>query len=100
MDVEELESGQLKLVASNDGRAQSVTLHADAAMYAGLFSGDERAELDLAPSRKAYVHLVRGQLTVNGETLHTGDALAIAEESRLVLSQGVDAEVLVFDLAA
>jgi redox-sensitive bicupin YhaK (pirin superfamily) len=92
--------GQLKLVASPDGREQSVTLHADAAIYAGLLNGTEQAELAIDPARKAYVHLVRGQLDVNGETLRTGDALAIAQEARLVLNHGVDAEVLVFDLAS
>jgi redox-sensitive bicupin YhaK (pirin superfamily) len=92
--------GQLKLVASSDGREASVLLHADAAIYAGLLSADERAELAIDPTRKAYVHLVRGELDVNGETLHAGDALALEKASRLVLSQGADAEVLVFDLAA
>ena len=92
--------GRLRLVASPDGREASVTLHADAAIYAGLLTGAEQAELAINPARKAYVHLVRGQLNVNGETLRTGDAVALAQVSRLTLSRGVDAEVLVFDLAA
>jgi quercetin 2,3-dioxygenase len=91
--------GALRLVASPDGDQGSVTIHANAAMYAGLFDGDERAELALDPDRKAYVHLVRGGLSVNGERLQTGDAAVIAAESRLTLENGQDAEVLVFDLA-
>ena len=55
------------LVASPDGRDGSVTIHADASLYAGLFDGAERAELALDPRRKAYVHLVRGGLRVNGQ---------------------------------
>ena len=74
-------------------------MNADAALYAGLFDGAEQAELDLNPARKAYVHLIRGELTVNGQRLTGGDALRIEHEQHLLLSQGVDAEVLVFDLA-
>ncbi len=90
--------GRLALVASNDGREGSVTIHADAALYAGLFDGAERAEMALDPSRLAYVHLVRGRLRVNGQALQGGDAVTLAQESRLVLEAGDDAEVLVFDL--
>ncbi|CAM3311539.1 pirin family protein [Polaromonas hydrogenivorans] len=91
--------GALRLVASSDGAQGSVLIHADARLYAGLFDGGEAAVLALDPQRKAYVHLVRGQLEVNGQTLHGGDALALQSESRLELSKGQDAEVLVFDLA-
>src|SRR5437773_4282211 len=72
--------GTLRLVASRDGREGSVTVHADAAMYAGLFDGVEAAELPLDVSRKTYVHLVRGQLAVNGQTLQAGDAAMLEEE--------------------
>ncbi len=92
--------GRLRLVASKDGADGSVTVHADAALYAGLFDGAESATLALDPARKGYVHLVRGALAVNGQTLKTGDAALLQGESQLVLSDGHDAEVLVFDLAA
>jgi quercetin 2,3-dioxygenase len=91
--------GQLRLVASGDGAQGSVTVHADARLYAGLFDGAESAELPLANGRKTYVHLVRGELQVNGEVLHTGDAALLEAENRLQLSGGKAAEVLVFDLA-
>ncbi|MBW8317272.1 MAG: pirin family protein [Hydrogenophaga sp.] len=92
--------GQLRLVASPDGAGGSVSIHADASMYAGLFNGSESAELALDPKRKAYVHLVRGALDVNGQRLQAGDAAVIAEAERLTLARGDDAEVLVFDLVA
>jgi redox-sensitive bicupin YhaK (pirin superfamily) len=91
--------GRLRLVASPDGREGSVTIHADASMYAGLFSNDERAELALDPKRLAYVHLVRGELHANGQALQAGDAVRLDGEARLVLDHGRDAEVIVFDLA-
>ena len=91
--------GRLRLMASPDGAQGAVTIHADASLYAGLFDGAERAELALDPARKAYVHLIRGALEVNGLRLDAGDALKIAGERSLVLANGADAEVLVFDLA-
>ncbi len=91
--------GRLCLVASRDGAQGSVTIHADARIHAGLFDGAEQAELALDPARKAYVFLVRGSLTVNGQALQAGDAALLAQESLLQLGQAVDAEVLVFDLA-
>jgi redox-sensitive bicupin YhaK (pirin superfamily) len=91
--------GKLRLVASNDGRDGSVSMHADASLYAGLFDGVESAILTLNPVRKTYVHLVRGRLTVNGQTLASGDALKLEGVAALELAQGQEAEVLVFDLA-
>jgi quercetin 2,3-dioxygenase len=91
--------GKLRLVASPDGAQGSVTIHADARMYAGLFDGSESAGLALDPKRLAYVHLVRGELSVNGTRLAGGDAARLSGESELTLAGGKDAEVLVFDLA-
>ena len=90
--------GTLRLVASPDGVMDSVTLHADARLYAGLFNGPEAATLALNPQRKTWVQMVRGQLDVNGHTLQAGDGAAIEAEAALQLSGGQDAEVLVFDL--
>ena len=92
--------GKLRLVASNDGAEGSVTVHADAKIYAGLFDGQDAATLALNPARKTYMHLVRGSLQVNNLPLVAGDAALLVSESELVLARGVDAEVLVFDLAA
>ena len=96
----EQKRGALRLLASPDGANDSLAINADAWVYAGLFDGDERAELALDPARKAYVHLVRGALAVNGQALAAGDALKLEDESTITLAQGRDAEVLVFDLSA
>lgn len=92
--------GRLRLVASPDGRDGSVTIHADAAMYAGLFDGDQAAEMPLDTQRSTYVQLVRGALKVNGLDVAAGDAVLIENEPQLRLEAGRDAEVIVFDLAA
>jgi redox-sensitive bicupin YhaK (pirin superfamily) len=90
--------GRLRLIASPDGRDGSVTIRSDASIYAGLFDGDERAELRLDPQRKAYVQVARGSVVANGQALAQGDALKLSGEAALTLAQGQGAEVLVFDL--
>ena len=91
--------GKLRLVASPDGADGSVKLFADAKVYAGLFDHSQSAQVELDPKRKAYVHLIRGLLEVNGQHLTSGDALLIENESQLNLSHGSDAEVLLFELS-
>jgi len=96
----EKKRGALCLVASPDGAKGSVAIHADASLYAGLFDKGERAVLPLDPARKGYVHLIRGALAVNGQSINAGDAVLLENESRIELTDGLDAEVLVFDLEA
>ena len=91
--------GKLCLVASPNGNDGSVSISADAKMYAGLFDGSQSAKMQLDPKRKGYVHLIKGSLTVNGQKLASGDALLMENESALEVQDGVDAEVLFFDLS-
>lgn len=90
--------GRLRLVASPDGGSDSVSINADARLYAGLFDGSEQARLPADAGRKYYVHLVRGELEVNGERLQGGDAAMLEDEREVALANGREAEVLVFDL--
>jgi len=92
--------GRLRLLASPDGAMGSVRLHADASVYAGLFDGGESAVLAVDAKRKAYVHVVRGSVQLNGVTLNSGDAALMEQESQIRLDNGRDAEVLVFDLTS
>ena len=90
--------GRLRLVVSPDGADGSVSIHQDARMYAGLFDGSEKAELRLAEGRLGYVHVARGEATVNGKPLKAGDALLYDAEPLVSIERGIGAEVLVFDL--
>jgi redox-sensitive bicupin YhaK (pirin superfamily) len=90
--------GQLRLIASPDGREGSVLIHQDALLYAGLFEGTERASHGLSTGRLGYVHIARGRVVVNGIELESGDALKLAGPADIVLEKAQDAEVLVFDL--
>lgn len=90
--------GKLRLVASPDGAEGSVTIHSNTKLYAGLFDSGEATSLPLADDRIAYAHVARGSIVVNGELLQQGDALMMAQEPKIILAQGQDAEVLLFDL--
>ena len=91
--------GKLRLVAAADAREGAVKIHADAKIYAGLFNGDESATLTIASGRRAYIHVARGSVTVNDRALNAGDALKLTEVADIKITQGNQAEVLVFDLA-
>lgn len=96
--AEDQKRGRLRLVASPDGAEGSVLIHQDVRLHAGLFSGEESARLPLAPGRRAYVHLARGRLTVDGVPLQAGDALKVSDSTEVALTGGEQAEVLIFDL--
>ncbi len=90
--------GRLRLLASPDGREGSVMIHQDAYLYAAVLDGRERASHVLAAGRRAYVHVARGRLKVNGTGLAAGDALKATNTVQIDLEDGVGAEVLLFDL--
>jgi redox-sensitive bicupin YhaK (pirin superfamily) len=91
--------GKLCLIASSDGIGNAVKMYADAKIYAGLFDGKDAGRLELDSKRKSYVHLVKGELNINGITLQGGDALLMDGEEEILMSDGKNAEVLVFDLS-
>ena len=90
--------GNLRLIASNDGREGSVLIHQDASIFATILRSGDAVEHKLAAGRIAYVHVIRGDVTVNGTALKGGDALKLTAEELVTLGNATDAEVLVFDL--
>ena len=90
--------GRLRVVASPDGRDDSVVIHSDATLYAGTFGAGQSAELPLAPGRHAYVFVARGQVVVNGTVLGAGDGAALSEESAVCVAGDSGGELLVFEL--
>lgn len=90
--------GQLRLIISAEGQDGSLSVYQDVKVYAGLFDGDESAQLALNADRYAYIHLAKGDLEINGYRFQAGDGARIRKESELTFSKGNQAEVLVFDL--
>lgn len=90
--------GKLRLIASQDGREGSVTIHQDASLYAGLFDKGEEATFEIKKGRHVWLHVANGSVNVNGERLESGDAVAIEEPGTLKVT-GEGGEILLFDLA-
>jgi quercetin 2,3-dioxygenase len=91
--------GQLKLVASRDGRDGSVSFHQDASLYAAALAPGQKVTHTLAPGRAGWVQVATGAVTLNGKKLVAGDGAAVENESALELVGVEDGETLVFDLA-
>jgi quercetin 2,3-dioxygenase len=90
--------GRLRLIASSNGDEGSVRIHQNARVYAGLFDGQETANLNIGSDRQIYVHVARGRIKANATQLTVGDGLKLTDMDLLVLADGREAEVLVFDL--
>jgi redox-sensitive bicupin YhaK (pirin superfamily) len=90
--------GRLALIAGPAGSGAAVTIHQDARLFATLLDGEATASHALAPERRAYVHVARGRVNLNGVSLGTGDGAKITGESAVILGRGHAAEVLLFDL--
>lgn len=97
---EERLAGKLALIASADGREGSIDLHQDVRVYAARLSPGQQVELSLPAGRRAYLHLARGALSLNGLSLQDGDGAKIADERDLKISAQADSELLLFDLPA
>ena len=94
----ESKRGRLRLIASPDGAEGSVTIHQDARLYAAILDGGDAVDFEQQAGRRTYVHVVRGQASVNGERLAAGDAVKLEGAQRVRLGEARDAEILLFDL--
>jgi redox-sensitive bicupin YhaK (pirin superfamily) len=91
--------GRLRLIAATDGQDGAVTIHQDARVYAALFDGAAAVAHELEPGRRAYVHVSRGEVNVNGQRLAAGDGARITSEKTIAFAEAKNAEILLFDLA-
>ena len=91
--------GRLRLVGSRDGRDGSVTIHQDVALYASLLDAGEVVKHVSPDERHAWIQMVRGEISVLGESLFAGDGAAISGEDAVTLTGVEPADVILFDLA-
>jgi hypothetical protein len=90
--------GVLQCVVSPDGRDGSITIHQDASLHMALLADGEGVTHTLAPGRRAYVQILRGQVRIDGQSLAAGDGARVEEQAEVRIEGAGDAEVLLFDL--
>jgi redox-sensitive bicupin YhaK (pirin superfamily) len=90
--------GRLKLVASRDGRDGTVVIHQDTSLYAGLLAAGDDVAHETERTRKVWIQVAAGNVTVNGEALAAGDGVALAYEERVAIRATSDSEILLFDM--
>lgn len=91
-------SGQLQLIASKSGRDGSFAIHQDADLWLAKLEPGDTAMHSLAPGRHAWIHVAEGEVTLNGESLSSGDAAAVSEECSVQLLASKASQILLFDL--
>ena len=91
---------QLRLVASNDGRSGSLTIHQDMSIFASVLSPGTTLSHALDSGRQAWVHIASGEVVIDGESLSTGDGAAIAEVATIDIRAETNTELLLFDMPA
>lgn len=99
MYSDELKQGKLCLIASEDGREGSVTIHQDAGVYAATLATEQQVAHRLEENRKAWLQVARGAVKLNGMDLKQGDGAAISDEAAIEISGRESSEVLLFDMA-
>lgn len=91
-------AGKLHLVTSKSGRDGSIAINQDADLWLAKLDAGHGVTHQLAPGRHAWLHVAEGEVSLNGKTLHGGDAAILNEEGAVELSASKPSQVLLFDL--
>ena len=91
--------GKLRLIAARDGREGAVTIHQDVDLYSAVLQKGDRVSYQLQPFRYGWLQVAKGEVSLNGNALKAGDAVALSEAESLKIGTDTSAEILLFDLA-
>ncbi|MEO0624453.1 MAG: pirin family protein [Pseudomonadota bacterium] len=87
------------LLASQDGGAGGLTIHADVQLTARTLTSGEVVNHQIAQGRGIWIQVIRGSIDVDGDRLMAGDGICVVDEPETTLSARSDAEFLLIDLA-
>jgi len=96
---EEERHGRLRVVASPDGRDDSLTIRQDAVIHLATLSAGEAVRHNLRRDRSAWLQVLRGKVEIHERRLDAGDGAAIHDQAGLHIAAVEPAEVMLFDLA-
>jgi redox-sensitive bicupin YhaK (pirin superfamily) len=91
--------GQMRLIASGDGRDDSVHLNQDVSLYASILDAGQEVERVMDAKRYGWIQVAHGAITVNGEKAEQGDGVVVVGETNLIVEADEPSEILLFDLA-
>lgn len=97
--TEDERRGQLRLIASADGRSGSVTINQNANVYASILEQAQEVTYELGTGRHVWVQVARGAVSIDGQILDQGDGAGIRDETSVRVVGERAAEILLFDLA-
>jgi redox-sensitive bicupin YhaK (pirin superfamily) len=91
---------RLHLIASHDGRDDSIEVHQDVNLYASRLAPDATVSFRPAAGRSLLLHVAKGRVQVDDRELKAGDAASwTAAPDALDIRATEPSEVLLFDLA-
>ncbi len=90
--------GRLWPIAAPDAQGGALRINQDARLYIGNLDATQSVIAQPERGRRAYIHVARGKVSLDGVELGEGDGVRVSDEPRLELSAAAAAEVLVFDL--
>ncbi|GAB7563252.1 pirin family protein [Methylobacillus methanolivorans] len=89
-----------RLIASRDGREDSLHIHQDVELYATVLTENQQLGYSVSPGRSVYLQVARGSIALNGLLLEAGDAAKVDAQQQIEITAGEEAELLLFDLPA
>jgi redox-sensitive bicupin YhaK (pirin superfamily) len=89
---------QLRLIISQDGSRNSMKILQDVSVFASILEEGEKTNYLAEGKRNVYVHVAKGELQVNNEVLHSGDAIILTSPKIINIKAMIETEFLLFDL--
>jgi redox-sensitive bicupin YhaK (pirin superfamily) len=90
--------GVLRVVASSDGRRASLRIHQDAVLCSAMLDPGQHVVHELVPGRSAWLHVVKGEVTLGDVIVGTGDGAGVSGERAVSFTARIETEILLVDL--
>ncbi len=94
----EQRTARLLPIASGQDAPGAVKIHQDATFYVSRLGAGDRVTHELASGRRAFLYVIEGEITVNGEGLSAGDQARISDANRLGITGTSASEIILIDL--
>jgi quercetin 2,3-dioxygenase len=91
-------TGVLLPIASGQDQPGAIKVHQDVAFYVSHLRQGDRVSHQLKPGRRAFLYVIEGELTLNGETLSSGDQARITAVNDLEFNGIKASEIILLDL--